>query len=153
MNRTSRRDAHGTRIDLAPARLDLLIGQQGIVDALAVEVAVAHHLGAAQYLRIERERAVHVLHREAEVLHALQPRSERPVVACRGSHRAPILPGRGGARRRRGGNGKPGQHGGAGALQHVAALLVGCIGSLIIAHVASPREMEHCPQPRLAPRG
>ena len=87
MKRTSRRcapplqvrNAQRARIDLAHARLDLLIGQQRVVNALALEVAIAHHLGAAEHLGIEREGAIHVLHCEAEMLHALQPRAERPL--------------------------------------------------------------------------
>ena len=64
------------------ARLDLLVGQQGVVDALALEIAVAHDFGAAEHLGVEREGAIHVLHGEPEVLHALQPRAERCVVAA-----------------------------------------------------------------------
>ena len=71
------RDAHGPRIDPAHARFDLLVGEQRVVDALALEIAVAHDLGAAEHFGVEREGAVHVLHGEPEVLHALQPRAER----------------------------------------------------------------------------
>ena len=84
------RDADRPRVDLADARFDVLIGQQRVVDALAVEITVAHHLGAAEDLRIERERAVHVLHREPEMLDALQPCAERSTVTRR-THRAPTL--------------------------------------------------------------
>ena len=77
------RNAHRARIDPALARLDLLVGQQRVVDALALEIAVAHHLGSAEHLGVELERAIHVLHGQAEVLHALQPCTERPAVSTR----------------------------------------------------------------------
>lgn len=51
------------------------------MDALALEVAVAHHLGAAENLGVELEGAIHVLHGEAEVLHTLQARAERSGIA------------------------------------------------------------------------
>ena len=128
------RDAHGARIDPAHARLDLLVGQQRVVDALALEVAVAHHLGAAEHLGIEFEGAVHVLHGEPEMLHALQPRAERPVVARRGAHPTRLLR----CRRRCGGTGQSAQHRGADGLQRVAALQIRCIAVSMFAHGASP---------------
>jgi hypothetical protein len=73
------RDAHRARIDPAHARLDLLIRQQRVVDSLTVEVAVAHDLGSTEDFGIEGEGAVHVLHGEPEMLHALEPGAERPV--------------------------------------------------------------------------
>ena len=46
-----------------------------------MEIAVAHHLVAAEHLGVELERTIHVLDRDAKVLHALQPRAERRIVA------------------------------------------------------------------------
>ena len=79
------RDAHGARIDPAYARLDVLVGQQRVVNAVALEVAIAHDFRPAQYFGVEGERAVHVLNRETEVLHA---RSRAPSGASFGFSRA-----------------------------------------------------------------
>ena len=128
------RDAYRTRIDLAHARLDLLVGEQGVVDALAVKVAVAHHFGTAEHFRVERKGAVHVLHREAEMLHALQSCAEWPVVAHCGAHPARVLRDRGRGSR----NGQSAKHRGANSLKHISALHTGFTGILIFAHVASP---------------
>ena len=62
------------------SRLDLLIGQQRVVDALALEIAVAHHLGAAEHFGVELVGAVHVLHRQAEMLDPLQPAADEPLL-------------------------------------------------------------------------
>ena len=51
-------DAQGPRIDLAHTRFDLLIGQQRVVDALALEVAVAHDFAAAEHFGVERSLKV-----------------------------------------------------------------------------------------------
>src|SRR5262249_15333395 len=75
-------NADGARVDLALMRDDLLMGEDRVVDRLAVEVSVAHDLVAAQNLGIELERPVHVLHRDAEMLDTLEPPCERPVVAA-----------------------------------------------------------------------
>ena len=104
-------------------RFDFLIGQQRVVDTLALEIAVAHHFRAAQYLRVEFERAIHVLDREAEMLHALKPCAQRPFVAiCRRSRLRALC------RRRRRDAGprcsQPGQHRGASAAKRIAALEV-----------------------------
>ena len=75
------RHANGSRIDSALPRNDLLIGHQRVVDPLAVKIAVAHHLVAAEHFGVELEGAIHVLDRHAKVLHSLEPRAERRVVA------------------------------------------------------------------------
>src|SRR5262249_53202833 len=63
---------------------DLLVGHYGVVDLLAVKIAIAHHLVAAEDLGVEREGAIHVLDRNTEVLHSLEAGAERSVVAvCR----------------------------------------------------------------------
>lgn len=69
------------------ARFDLLIGEQGVVDALALKVAVAHNFGPAEHFRIKSEGSIHVLNGQPEMLHALQPRAERPVVSLRRANR------------------------------------------------------------------
>ena len=45
------------------------------------KISVAHHFGAAEHFGVELEGAIHVLYREPEMLHALQPRPERPIVS------------------------------------------------------------------------
>ena len=120
-------NAQRPRIDLAHARLDVLVGQQRVVDALALEVAVAHHLGAAEHLGVEREGAVHVLHGEAEVLHALQPRAERAAGA--GLEIPAGCGGRGCRRRRQNGGRETADDAGGSGLQEVAAGDVGTVGS------------------------
>jgi hypothetical protein len=130
------RDAHGPWIDPAHARLDLLIGQQRVVNALTVKIAVAHHLGAAEHLGVEFVGAVHVLHRQPEMLHALQPRAERPAVSRRRACRRTGL-----RRSRRGGRGRgrqPADHGRARARENGPALRIEFIGLLTVTHAASP---------------
>jgi hypothetical protein len=51
------------------------------MNALAVKIAVAHHLGPSKNFCIEFERAIHMLHCKPEMLHTLEPRAERTVVA------------------------------------------------------------------------
>ena len=51
------------------------------MDRFAVEIAVPHHLGAAQDLGVELESPIHVLNREAEMLGALEPRAQRSAIA------------------------------------------------------------------------
>lgn len=58
-------------------RLDLLGGQKRVVDGLALKIAIAHDLRATRHLGVEGERALHVLDRQAEMLHAPQTRPER----------------------------------------------------------------------------
>src|SRR5215831_15738667 len=47
-----------------------------------MEVPVAHHLGAAQHICVERIRPVHILNRQSKVLKTEDTLPERCVVAC-----------------------------------------------------------------------
>src|SRR5215813_14450584 len=47
-----------------------------------MEVPVAHHLGAAQDICVERIRPVHILNRQSKVLKTEDTLPERCVVAC-----------------------------------------------------------------------
>src|SRR6516162_10356035 len=47
-----------------------------------MEVPVAHHLGAAQHICVERIRPVHILNRQTKVLKTEDTLPERCVVAC-----------------------------------------------------------------------
>ena len=76
------RHTQRARVDLARAGFDFLVGQQRVVDPLTLEVAIAEHFGAAEDLGIELIGAVHVLNRDAEMLHTLQPRAQGRIV-CR----------------------------------------------------------------------
>ena len=74
------------RIDPACVRLDLLVGQQRVLHPVALEIAVAEHLGAAEHLGIELIGALHVLDGEPEMLDALEPRAERRLIALGRRH-------------------------------------------------------------------
>ena len=143
-------NAHRARIDPAHPRLDLLVRQQRIVNALTMEVAVAHHFGAAKDFRIEFERAIHVLNREPEMLHALKPCTKRPIVGfCRRNPlRALCLGRRRDACPRRG---QPGQHSGAGGAKRIAAFQVDGIQVSLIAHLGSPCGLLNPPRPVVGP--
>src|SRR5262249_62161835 len=75
------RHADRARIDPSLPSSDLLIGHHRVMDLLAVKIAIAHHLVAAEHLGVEFEGAIHVLDRKAEVLHSLESGAERRVVA------------------------------------------------------------------------
>src|SRR5262245_48429080 len=47
-----------------------------------MEVPVAHHLGAAQHICVERIRPVHILNRQSKVMKTEDTLPERCVVAC-----------------------------------------------------------------------
>ncbi len=76
-------------IDPPLAGFDVLVSQQGVVNALTLEVTVAHDLGTTEHLCIELVGAVHVLHGQSKVLGSLQPGTERcgVAIACGGPGR------------------------------------------------------------------
>ena len=81
-------DSHGARVDAARARFDFLAGQKRIVNAFPLEIAVAHHLRSAEHLGVEAEGTLHILHREAKMLHALQAKAEGEFVGLGGRGRS-----------------------------------------------------------------
>ena len=75
------RDADGSRIDPAFSGNELLVGHQRVLNPLSMEITVAIYLVRTQHLGVELERAIHVLNRDTKVLHSLNSRGERRVVA------------------------------------------------------------------------
>src|SRR5262245_59522560 len=72
----------GRRIDFLLVSFDLVIQHQSVLNFFAMEVPVAHHLGAAQHICVERIRPVHILNRQSKVLKTEDTLPERCVVAC-----------------------------------------------------------------------
>src|SRR5262245_28367227 len=72
----------GRRIDFLLVSFDLVIQHQSVLNFFAMEVPVAHHLGAAQHICVERIRPVHILDRQSKVLKTEDTLPERCVVAC-----------------------------------------------------------------------
>jgi hypothetical protein len=101
------------------------------VDALALKIAVAHHLGAAKHVRVELKGALHILYRQPEMLDALQSRAE-----CCSAARLRL--------RRRGGrspgDGKTRHHRGAAAEQQIAPLDTHVRHFAVVSHRLTPSQ-------------
>ena len=133
-------DAEVARIDLPLMGQDLLVQQDGVVDLFAVKVAITHHLVAAEHFGVKLEGAIHVLDGDAEVLHALQTSTERPVVPLRRGHALTRLSGRG-RRRANAGSRQAGDDRAADGSKDVAATIIGQLRFPIVRHLASPSSM------------
>ena len=129
-------NADRSRIDPACVRLDFLVGQQRVLHAIALEVAVAENLGAAQHGGIEFIGAFHVLDGETEMLDALQPRAERRLVALRRRHAVGALCS---SRRscRHAASRQAREHGDAGGLKRSPAADLGSV-VVMVGHFLSP---------------
>src|SRR5262249_18831316 len=119
-------------VDRASARLGGLMGEPLVLDALVMDRAGGHGFSAAEDFRRELVGTVHVLHCEAELLHALQARAQRAAVPRCGRHLAL----RGCRRRTR--HRHPRNQRGPGGLKDISALKAGRSLRLIVAHFVVP---------------
>src|SRR4029077_14691832 len=78
------RNSNGSWVDLLFDRFDLGVQLQGVVNLLAMEIAVPHDFRSAQNRRVKLERAIHVLHGHAKMLEAANSLTEwSAVIAAR----------------------------------------------------------------------